>query len=92
MWMHRRESAASEGRTADSEGGYLASASDLLIGLLFVFIILVVVLALEQRRQADVMKGQVDAMKGMRDPRGQVTEAIGKKLQKLLTNDRDRSC
>jgi len=35
-----------------SEGGYLASASDLMIGLLFVFIILVVVLALEQQKRA----------------------------------------
>lgn len=56
------------------EGGYLASASDLMIGLLFVFIILVVVLALEQQRQAAVA-----AKAG--DPRGAVTEAIGQAMK-----------
>jgi flagellar motor protein MotB len=56
------------------EGGYLASASDLMIGLLFVFIILVVVLALEQQRQAALVKGAGD-------PRGAVTQAIGQALK-----------
>ncbi|TDP74734.1 OmpA/MotB family protein [Roseateles toxinivorans] len=79
MWIPRRDSSALEGNGGEGEGGYLASASDLLIGLLFVFIILVVVLALEQRRQAV-------AMKALGDPRGQVTLAIGKRLQTLLTN------
>lgn len=61
----------------DGEGGYLASASDLMIGLLFIFIILVVVLALEQRRQ----EAELDAVKGAADPRASVTEVIGQALK-----------
>lgn len=61
----------------DSDGGYLASASDLLIGLLFVFIILVVVLALEQRRQQQ-------ALIAGGDPRGTVTGTIGAGLAPTL--------
>ena len=48
----RRESPVDDDASGEPDGGYLASASDLMIGLLFVFIILVVVLALEQQRQA----------------------------------------
>ena len=62
----------------DGEGSYLASASDLMIGLLFIFIILVVVLALEQRRQ----EATLDAVKGAADPRASVTEVIGEELKK----------
>ena len=40
MWLRRSGSGEPEARAAD-EGGYIASASDLMIGLLFVFIILV---------------------------------------------------
>ena len=40
-------------RRTEGGGSYLESASDLMIGLLFIFIILVVVLALEQRRQIE---------------------------------------
>lgn len=61
------------GRKENEEGSYLASASDLMIGLLFIFIILVVVLALEQRRQEAVL----DTIKGAADPRASVTEVIG---------------
>lgn len=61
----------------DSEGSYLASASDLMIGLLFIFIILVVVLALAQRRQ----EAELDAVKGAVDPRASVTEVIGQALK-----------
>jgi len=62
---------------SSGEGGYLASASDLMIGLLFVFIILVVVLALEQRKKED----EVEKMKGAADPRASVTVAIGRALR-----------
>lgn len=65
------------GRKEDGEGSYLASASDLMIGLLFIFIILVVVLALEQRRQ----EAELDAVKGAADPRASVTEVIGQALK-----------
>lgn len=68
----------------DSDGGYLASASDLLIGLLFVFIILVVVLALEQRRQQQAMEEERAGLIGRGDPRGTVTDAIGAGLAPAL--------
>ena len=76
---------ASEGETqTESDGGYLASASDLMIGLLFVFIILVVVLALEQRRQQQVVEDQRAAILRAGDPRGIVTTAIGKGIEAAL--------
>ncbi len=81
MTNHRMNKHASDHDGAESEGGYLASTADLMIGLLFVFIILVVVLALEQRRQAI-------ASKGLGDPRGMVTTQIGDELKTVLPNIR----
>jgi len=70
----------------DSDGGYLASASDLMIGLLFVFIILVVVLALEQRRQQQAIDDQRARLIGAGDPLLVVTGAVGAALKKVLPN------
>jgi len=68
-------------RTADSgpeaEQSYLASAADLMIGLLFVFIIMVAFLALQK-------KAEQEARAGDRDPRGSVTVAIGEEIRKTL--------
>lgn len=64
-------------RRTEGGGSYLESASDLMIGLLFIFIILVVVLALEQRRQM----GQLEDIKGAADPRASVTDVIGNVLK-----------
>ena len=77
MLMTRRTAPAAPGAPARGEGGYLASASDLMIGLLFVFIILVVVLALEQRRQAIEIEASKNELRGQADPRGKVTDTIG---------------
>lgn len=70
-------------RTADSgseaEQSYLASAADLMIGLLFVFIIMVAFLALQK-------KAEQEARAGDRDPRGSVTLAIGEEIRKTLPN------
>jgi flagellar motor protein MotB len=63
---------------AESGGSYLESASDLMFGLLFIFIILVVVLALEQRRQND----ELDTIRTAGDPRLAVTQKIGDALKK----------
>lgn len=76
MLILRQRQRSGDAKTA-GEGGYLASASDLMIGLLFVFIILVVVLALEQRKKAE----EVEKMRGAVDPRASVTDAIGRALQ-----------
>lgn len=74
MLLIQRRGQAKQGSSSEGEGGYLASASDLMIGLLFVFIILVVVLALEQQRQA---AAAIQAG----DPRGAVTATIGEALR-----------
>ena len=75
----RRNSGRAPEASSETEGGYLASASDLMIGLLFVFIILVVVLALEQQRQAAAAKDAIARKSG--DPRGDVTSSIGRKIR-----------
>lgn len=84
MWNLYRNGPSAGETQPESEGGYLASASDLMIGLLFVFIILVVVLALEQRRQQQVMEAQRDAVLSAGDPRGIVTKAIEKGIKDAL--------
>lgn len=84
MWTRRRSVAAEKDVGADSDGGYLASASDLMIGLLFVFIILVVVLALEQRRQQQAIEAERAGLLGAGDPRGRVTTAVGDGVRDAL--------
>lgn len=83
MWLRRSGSGEPEARAAD-EGGYIASASDLMIGLLFVFIILVVVLALEQRRQQQAFDQQMASLDGAGDPLIAVTGAVGAAIEKVL--------
>ncbi len=84
MWTRHRSALASQESRGDSDGGYLASASDLMIGLLFVFIILVVVLALEQRRQQQSIEAERAGLLGAGDPRGSVTTAIGDGIKEAL--------
>lgn len=74
MLLLKRQTNPAPASPSGADGGYLASASDLMIGLLFVFIILVVVLALDQQRQAAIAKGAGD-------PRGAVTTAIGQAMK-----------
>lgn len=74
----RRNTEARAEAQPEADGGYLASASDLMIGLLFVFIILVVVLALEQQRQAAEAR---EARKGRKPPIIVVTETFGKETK-----------
>jgi chemotaxis protein MotB len=78
----RRRSPVDDDTSGEPDGGYLASASDLMIGLLFVFIILVVVLALEQQRQAVAARAAIAKKSG--DPRGDVTTSIGEKIRKQV--------
>jgi chemotaxis protein MotB len=84
MWTRHRDSQAIEGSVSDGDGGYIASASDLMIGLLFVFIILVVVLALEQRRQQQEIENERAGLLGAGDPRGAVTTAVGDGIKAAL--------
>ena len=83
IWL-RQGAGASEVERREGDGGYLASASDLMIGLLFIFIILVVVLALEQRRQEQVLQEQTETFIVAGDPRRFVTDVIGNKLAEAL--------
>ncbi len=84
MLIRRPQVGDVESQGADVEGGYIASASDLMIGLLFVFIILVVVLALEQRRQQQAVDAQRAGVIGAGDPLIVVTGTIGAALAKAL--------
>ena len=62
---------------AEADQNYLASAADLMIGLLFVFIIMVAFLALQKKVERERREGD-------RDPRGAVTVAIGEEIKKSL--------
>lgn len=84
MWSRDSGTSQCEESAAEADGGYLASASDLMIGLLFVFIILVVVLALEQRRQQQAIDVERAGLLGAGDPRGSVTTAIGDGVKAAL--------
>lgn len=85
---------ASPPDASDSTSGgenYLASTADLMIGLLFIFIILVVILSLEQRRQQESFQNQQTEIRAQRaalvgagDPLIVVTSAIGKALKQVL--------
>jgi chemotaxis protein MotB len=88
MWFRSQQHHDTDPVRADADGGYIASASDLMIGLLFVFIILVVVLAMEQRRQQQAVDAQRAGVVGAGDPLIVVTGAIGTALRKVLPNVR----
>jgi len=75
--MLTRSTHRSSESSSESEQSYLASAADLMIGLLFVFIIMVAFLALQK-------KAEQEARAGDRDPRGAVTVAIGEEIRKTL--------
>lgn len=75
MFLRSSHSTADSG--SEAEQSYLASAADLMIGLLFVFIIMVAFLALQK-------KAEQEARAGDRDPRGSVTVAIGEEIRKTL--------
>jgi outer membrane protein OmpA-like peptidoglycan-associated protein len=75
--MFARSTQRSAESLPEAEQSYLASAADLMIGLLFVFIIMVAFLALQK-------KAEEEARAGDRDPRGAVTVAIGEEIRKTL--------
>ena len=90
MWVRHRQNFSQSETGADSEGSYLASASDLMIGFLFIFIILVVVLALQKRQQEDAIRaGAVNG--GAANPLIIVTERIGAEIKKVMKVNVDTS-
>lgn len=76
------------------EHSYLASAADLMIGLLFIFIIMVAFLALQKKSEqaaaaakiAEIERKRATEILGLQDPRGRVTKAIGDKVRETLPN------
>ncbi|MDY0054978.1 MAG: hypothetical protein RBS46_01655 [Methyloversatilis sp.] len=70
---------------SEPEHSYMASVADLMIGLLFVFIIMVAFLALQKKNEMAAAEALVQ---GARDPRGQVTEAIGEAIRATLPSVR----
>ena len=75
MWSRpQRHEGPSSG---EGEQSYLASVADLMIGLLFIFIIMVAFLALQK-------KAEQERRDGDRDPRGSVTLAIGNEIKNTL--------
>lgn len=89
--------------TTGSEQGYMASTADLMVGLLFVFIIMVAFLAHKKNTEKETMEAQAQALKhkneallsaaqlasaSFRDPRGAVTQTIGAQIQQTLANVR----
>ena len=71
---------------------YLASASDLMVGLLFVFIIMVAFLAYQRNAEIEAHNAAIEAathaIEQERDPRGVVTTAIGEGIRSTLANVR----
>ena len=87
MWFHPSHQEYTS--TSEGEHSYLASAADLMIGLLFVFIIMVAFLALQKQVEQEKVAAELAAVKGKvgqisRDPRGAVTRAIGIEIEKTL--------
>lgn len=63
--------------TTEAEHSYMASAADLMIGLLFLFIIMVAYLALQEKGEVQGPGGDLAGTEAP-DPRGRVTEIIGR--------------
>lgn len=91
--MLLNRSTSEHGLSDEPEHSYLASAADLMIGLLFVFIIMVAFLALQikteqearaKAEQKSLAKAGQESRVGDRDPRGTVTNAIGEEIRKIL--------
>lgn len=76
----RPEAPQEGGGETSGEGGYLTSSSDLMVGVLFIFLILIAALALDKKMQDDKT---AKAISGNRDPRGFITELIGKAVKSV---------
>lgn len=86
-----RQSLPSAASNQTESHNYLGSATDLMTGLVFVFIIMVAFLAYQRTVEADARmaeaaahKKDLEARRVDRDPRGSVTLAIGNRIRELL--------
>lgn len=92
MWQR----ASHTSPAGEGEHSYMASAADLMVGLLFVFIIMVAFLALQKKAEQEAAANERLAMLELqkktgkvevladRDPRGTVTLAIGNEIKDTL--------
>ena len=85
------------GSTGSSvEQGYMASTADLMVGLLFVFIIMVAFLAHKRNTETEALAAEAKALAAaaqeartaFSDPRGAVTSAIGEQIRQTLATVR----
>ena len=78
------------------EQGYMASTADLMVGLLFVFIIMVAFLAHKRNTETEALAAEAKALAAaaqeartaFSDPRGAVTNAIGEQIRQTLATVR----
>ena len=91
-WHGQRPGQGHEHDGGNHEHGYMASATDLMVGLLFVFIIMVAFLAHQRNTEAEAFAAEAEAYanahEAFRDPRGAVTSAIGEQIQQTLATVR----
>jgi flagellar motor protein MotB len=93
-YLFKNSPPSAVGSTAESHN-YLGSATDLMTGLVFVFIIMVAFLAYQRTvesearmEEAEAHKRDLDSRKIDRDPRGSVTLAIGNRIREALPSVR----
>lgn len=82
VWYGSRPNQSHDGYK--TEEGFMASAADLMVGLLFIFIIMVAFLAHQRNTEAEAYAEAHDAVK---DPRGAVTDVIGNQIRIALGTD-----
>jgi len=78
------------------EQGYMASTADLMVGLLFIFIIMVAFLAHKRNTETEALAAEARALAvaaeeariAFRDPRGVVTNTIGEQIRQTLATVR----
>lgn len=81
---------------SSAEQGYMASTADLMVGLLFIFIIMVAFLAHKRNTETEALAAQAKALvaaaqearSAFSDPRGAVTSAIGEQIRQTLATVR----
>ena len=79
--------------STSTEQGYMGSTADLMVGLLFIFIIMVAFLAHKRNTETEALAAEAKALaaaaeearSAFSDPRGAVTSAIGEKIRQTLS-------
>lgn len=96
MAFHRYQNQDQGFTGSGVEQGYMASTADLMVGLLFIFIIMVAFLAHKRNTETEALAAEAKALAvaveqartAFRDPRGAVTNTIGEQIRQTLTTVR----